>query len=143
MTVLGKVGGTMVAVGRVQSDHWAVSNDGIAWTVRHDINLSSVFLSGCASDPTQLVCVGWPNGFNVSNAIAFATSDGVTWKDVSPDFAGARIRGAGWKGEELMAVGERGAMSSDTAPSHHRWRPPGDGRRGRAVRTRARLSGCV
>lgn len=110
MTVLGKVGTTMVAVGGLQSDHWAVSKDGIAWTVRRDINLSSVFLSACASGPTQLVCVGWRNGLNVSNAIAFATGDGVAWKDVSPDFAGAPIRGAGFKGEDLLAVGELGAM---------------------------------
>ena len=111
MTLLGKAGTILVAVGGVQTDHWAVSkDDGISWSVRHDPNLTSVFLSGCASGPAQLVCVGWRNGFNVSQAIAFATSDGVTWKDVSPDFAGAPIRGAGWKGDDLMAVGELGAM---------------------------------
>ena len=110
MTVLGKVGATIVAVGGAETDHWAVSKDGISWTVRHDPDLTSAFLSGCASGPAQLVCVGWRNGFNVSQATAFATSDGVAWKDVSPDFAAAPLRGAGWKDDDLLAVGELGAM---------------------------------
>jgi hypothetical protein len=110
MTVLGRAGTTMVAVGGVETDHWAVSKDGITWTVRHDPNLTSVFLSGCTSGSAQLICVGWRNGLNVSQGIAFATTDGVAWSDVSPDFAAAPIRGAGWKGNDLMAVGELGAM---------------------------------
>lgn len=110
MTVLGKVGSTLVAVGGKETDHWAVSKDGIAWTVHHDPKLLFVFLSGCASGATQLVCVGWQNGLNVSQATALATSDGAAWKDISPDFAAAPLRGAGWKGDALMAVGELGAM---------------------------------
>jgi hypothetical protein len=108
--VLGKVGATLVALGATEDDYFAVSSNGIDWTVRKDPQLTSVFFSGCASSPSQLICVGWRNLINVSQGAAFSTTDGVTWEEVSPDFAVPPLRGAGWKGDELMAAGELGAV---------------------------------
>ena len=115
VTVLGQVGSTLVALGATEDDYWATSTDGMTWTVRHDPALTSLFFSNCASGPRKLLCVGWRNLINVSQGAAFETSDGLTWKEVSPDFAAPPLRGAGWKGDELIALGELGSVFLRTA----------------------------